>query len=76
MMASRPTLSDLLAEVFAPPIVVTFIDPWLVRAYGQYFMGATPEEAMEAADQYGELHQLSAVSLVAHQLSEYNFHAV
>lgn len=66
----HPSLTDLLAEVLMPPLTITFVNPWLVKAYGQYFMGSTAKEAMDAADEYGEKHQLRAVSLIARPMSE------
>lgn len=46
-------------------LLIVYIDPWVVKAYDQLFVGATAHEAMAAADAYGEKHQLRPVSLIA-----------
>jgi hypothetical protein len=67
-MTNDPNIIDLTFPMDG--LVVTYVDPWFVNAYGTTFMGTTAEEAMNAADEYGELHQLRAVSLIAFQLKE------
>ena len=67
---ANPSVTEMLTDIFTPPMTVEFLDPWFVKAYGEVFIGATPEEAMEAADAFGEEHQLRAVSLIARKYQE------
>jgi hypothetical protein len=67
-MRNDPNIMDLSFPMDG--LVVTFVDPWFVNAYGTSFMGDSPEDVIRQADAYGELHGRRAMTLIPFQIKE------